>query len=100
MRAQSIALQDETDPYRPVLGSQQALGQSGTSMMRDVLQRKRTEIEAIIGKVVAIGKSLGLALPLNEALVRLMVEWEQSGYSESVAARAEAELHGLAKGCR
>lgn len=49
-----------------------------SSMLQDVRARRRTEIDAINGAVVAAAKKLGLATPENLQLVRQVKETEQS----------------------
>ena len=43
-----------------------------TSMLIDVLNERKTEIEAINGGVADLGKKHGIAMPVNEALVNLV----------------------------
>jgi 2-dehydropantoate 2-reductase len=49
-----------------------------SSMLQDVRCRRRTEIDAINGAVVAAGKKLGLDTPENLRLVRQVKELEKS----------------------
>lgn len=49
-----------------------------SSMLQDVRSRRRTEIDAINGAVVAAGKKLGLDTPENLKLVRQVKKLEQS----------------------
>lgn len=49
-----------------------------TSMLVDVLNKRRTEIMAINGGVVEKAKELGLEVPINEMLVNLVLAKEKS----------------------
>lgn len=49
-----------------------------TSMLIDVLNKRKTEIEAINGGVVDLAKKHGIATPVNEALVNLVKGKEKS----------------------
>jgi 2-dehydropantoate 2-reductase len=46
------------------------------SMLQDLEKGQRTEIDAINGMVVAMGKKIGIATPVNETVVRLVKEIE------------------------
>ena len=72
MRARGVPIIDEEDPYRPVIGSQRALGKNRPSMWQDLVRGLRTEIDAINGAVVDEAKRLGLEAPLNWGLVRFI----------------------------
>jgi len=51
-----------------------------SSMLQDVRQRKKTEIEAINGAIVREAESLGLAAPVNQQLLQA-VQALEDGYS-------------------
>jgi 2-dehydropantoate 2-reductase len=72
MRARGTPLEDEEDPYRPIVRSQKALGKNRPSMWQDLVRGFRTEIDAMNGGVVAEAERLGLSAPLNWALVQLV----------------------------
>ena len=55
MRARGVPIVDEEDPYRPVIGSQKALGKNRPSMWQDLVRANRTEVDAINGAVVRRG---------------------------------------------
>lgn len=55
-----------------------ATAKNRSSMLQDVLKKKRTEIEAINGAVVKEGKTLGIATPANEVLTLLVKGIEKS----------------------
>ena len=48
------------------------------SMLQDVRQRRRTEVEAINGAVVRQGKAVGVATPVNAVLVALIPGLEET----------------------
>lgn len=72
MRARGVPIQDEEDPYRPVVGSQRALAKNRPSMWQDLMRGFRTEIDAINGGVVDEAERLGLSAPVNRAIVHLV----------------------------
>jgi 2-dehydropantoate 2-reductase len=72
MRARGIPIVDEEDPYRPVIGSQKALGKNRPSMWQDLARGQRTEIDALNGAIVREAERLGLEAPLNWGLVRFI----------------------------
>jgi len=72
MRARGVPIIDEEDPYRPVIGSQKALGPNRPSMWQDLNRGLRTEIDALNGAVVREAERLGLAAPVNFAIVCLV----------------------------
>ncbi len=72
MRARGTPIVDEEDPYRPVIGSQKALGKNRPSMWQDLTRGQRTEIDAINGAIVDEAARLGLGAPLNWGLVRFI----------------------------
>ncbi len=72
MRARGVPIQDEEDPYRPVIASQKALAKNRPSMWQDLVRGFPTEIDAINGGAVDEAKRLGLQAPLNWAIVRMM----------------------------
>jgi 2-dehydropantoate 2-reductase len=72
MRARGIPIVDEEDPYRPVIGSQKALGKNRPSMWQDLARGQQTEIDALNGAVVREAERLALSAPLNWGLVRFI----------------------------
>jgi 2-dehydropantoate 2-reductase len=72
MRARGVPIVDEEDPYRPVIGSQKALGKNRPSMWQDLARGQRTEIDAINGAIVDEARRLGVPAPLNWGLVRFI----------------------------
>jgi len=55
-----------------------ATAENRSSMLQDVLNKKRSEIEAINGAVVKEAKTLGIATPVNEVLTLLVKGIEKS----------------------
>lgn len=80
MRARGVPIIDEEDPYRPVIGSQKALGANRPTMWQDLARGVRTEVDAINGAVVVEAERLGLDAPLNQTLVRLVHSCEEHGF--------------------
>ncbi len=72
MRARGVPIVDEEDPYRPVIGSQKALGKNRPSMWQDLSRGLKTEIDAINGAIVDEAQRLDMQAPLNWGLVRFM----------------------------
>jgi len=72
MRARGVPIVDEEDPYRPVIGSQKALGKNRPSMWQDLSRGLPTEIDAINGAIVDEAGRLGMKAPLNWGIVRFM----------------------------
>ncbi len=79
MRARGVPIIDEEDPYRPVIGSQKALGENRISMWQDLSRGLRTEVDAINGAIVVEAERLGLTAPINQTLVNLIHSYEQHG---------------------
>ncbi|MFH2008034.1 MAG: 2-dehydropantoate 2-reductase [bacterium] len=72
MRARGVPIVDEEDPYRPVVGSQKALGKNRPSMWQDLSRGLPTEIDALNGAIVREAERLGLEAPLNYGIERFM----------------------------
>ena len=60
------------DPIQKAESVCKATGSNVSSMLQDVLNKKRTEIDFINGAIVRQGKSLGIPTPVNEALTNLV----------------------------
>ncbi|MDD3619041.1 MAG: 2-dehydropantoate 2-reductase [Desulfobulbaceae bacterium] len=67
------------DPVADTAAVCKATGNNISSMLQDVRNHRRTEIDAINGAIVAEGERLGIATPVNRELVRLVREIE-AGY--------------------
>ncbi|MFH0763494.1 MAG: 2-dehydropantoate 2-reductase [Candidatus Omnitrophota bacterium] len=66
------------DPIQKVESVCKGTAQNISSMLQDVLNRKRTEIDFINGAIVRQGKTLGIATPVNEVLTNLVKTIETS----------------------
>jgi 2-dehydropantoate 2-reductase len=80
MRAHGVPIVDEEDPFRPLLGSLNALGNNRPTMWQDLARGVRTEVDALNGAVVAEAKRLGLLAPHNAALVRFVHSRERQRF--------------------
>lgn len=78
--AQGIALPD--DPVTLVRTACAATERNRSSMLRDLEQRRPTEIEAIAGAVVRLGRAAGLAVPTVE-LLRLAIQAREQANARS-----------------
>ncbi len=100
MRARGIPIVDEEDPYRPVVGSQNALGKNRPSMWQDLAKGTRTEVDAINGAVLKEAERRGISAPLNFSLVRFIHSRERQNLKRrqeisltlEAAARPESPL--------
>lgn len=72
-----IAL-DEPDPVAHTLRVARTTGDNRASMLQDILNGKKTEIESINGMLVSKGWEIGLDLPLNRAITLLIRLLESS----------------------
>ncbi|MFA5145157.1 MAG: 2-dehydropantoate 2-reductase [Candidatus Omnitrophota bacterium] len=66
------------DPLAKVEAVCEATSGNVSSMLQDVLRRKRTEIDYINGVVVRLGQELGIPVPVNTILVDLVKTLESS----------------------
>ena len=60
------------DPIQKVESVCKATAANVSSMLQDVLNKKRTEIDFINGAIVRQGKALGIPTPVNEVLTNLV----------------------------
>jgi 2-dehydropantoate 2-reductase len=81
LKAKNIAL-PYPDPVGRVVEVCRATGGNVASMLQDVLNKKRTEIDSINGAVVREGVALGIRTPVNSTLTALVQAIEQT-YRES-----------------
>jgi 2-dehydropantoate 2-reductase len=77
-RAQGILIQN--DPFAATIKVCEKTAKNISSMLQDVRQQRRTEIDAINGAVLKRGQDLGIATPENLRLVRQIKDIE-AGYS-------------------
>ncbi len=66
------------DPLAKVEAVCEATAGNVSSMLQDVLRKKRTEIDFINGVVVRLGQELGIPVPVNSLLVDLIKTIESS----------------------
>ena len=66
------------DRQAEVLAIARATKDNKSSMLQDVLKRRRTEIEAINGAIVSEGMRLGVPTPINDALTLMVKALERS----------------------
>jgi 2-dehydropantoate 2-reductase len=59
-------------------------------MADDLAQGRRTEIDALCGAVVRLGREHGVATPLNERLTSLVGHWPPPGEWPSAEALSRA----------
>lgn len=71
------------DPIQKVESVCKATSANLSSMLQDVLNKKRTEIDFINGAIVRQAKALGIQTPVNDALTNL-VRAIESSYPEAV----------------
>ena len=66
------------DPIQKVESVCKGTAQNISSMLQDVLNKKRTEIDFINGAIVRQGKALGIPTPVNEVLTNIVKTIETS----------------------
>jgi 2-dehydropantoate 2-reductase len=66
------------DPIQKAESVCKATAANVSSMLQDVLNKKRTEIDFINGAIVRQGKALGIPTPVNEVLTNLVKTIEES----------------------
>lgn len=66
------------DPLAKVEAVCEATAENISSMLQDILRKKRTEIDFINGVILRLGKELGIAVPVNTILVDLIKTIEAS----------------------
>lgn len=76
-RRKKIAL-DYSDPVKKVEGVCTATAGNISSMLQDVLKKRKTEIDYINGAIVREGEDLGISTPVNSALTDLIKTIESS----------------------
>lgn len=79
----------ETQQHAQLQAHGVTLGARRLSMVADFEARGRTEVEAITGKVVRKAQGLGLGVPLNEAVLRMVHELEDGRRTPAPAALTE-----------
>jgi len=71
------------DPLAKVESVCESTATNVSSMLQDVLRKKRTEVDFINGVIVRFGQELGISVPANAMLVAL-VKVIESSYSKSL----------------
>ncbi|MBI4335461.1 MAG: 2-dehydropantoate 2-reductase [Candidatus Omnitrophica bacterium] len=66
------------DPIQKVEGVAKATGSNVSSMLQDVLRKRRTEIDFINGAIIRQAKPLNIPTPVNEVLTNLVKTIETS----------------------
>lgn len=66
------------DPIQKIEGVAKATGGNVSSMLQDILKKRRTEIDFINGAIVRQAKSLNIPTPVNEVLTNLVKTIETS----------------------
>lgn len=66
------------DPVKQVVLACRNFRYNRSSMLQDVLKKKRTEVDFINGVIVAEGRKYKIATPVNETLLRLVKTLEQT----------------------
>lgn len=66
------------DPLTKVEAVCEATALNTSSMLQDILKKKRTEIDSINGLIIREGQSLGIPTPVNSVLVNLIKTIEKS----------------------
>ena len=75
-RAKGIQVPD--DPVVLTIDVCRRTSQNLSSMLQDINNKRRTEIDSINGEIVAAGKKLGIPTPVNEDLVNKLKEIEEN----------------------
>jgi 2-dehydropantoate 2-reductase len=69
------------DPLAKVEAVCESTAANASSMLQDILRKKRTEIDYINGVIVRLGQELSIPVPVNTLLVNLIKSVE-AGYAE------------------
>jgi 2-dehydropantoate 2-reductase len=79
-----ITLEYHADPLGQIKAHLQRIGPNKSSMLQDMEQGRKSEIEALNGMLVAYARQVGIPTPVNEMLVYLIQAIERSrGYSSA-----------------
>ncbi len=76
--ARALGIQLTNDPVAATLDVCRKTAANLSSMLQDVMHGRPTEIDSINGEIVAAGRKLGIATPVNEELTRRVKEIEQA----------------------
>jgi len=89
-KASGIAL-PYPDPFERAKQVAQATASNHSSMLQDVLKNRPTEIDAINGKIVALGREVNVPTPINAALTALVRAIEQDVLREVALVKSSTE---------
>lgn len=93
MRARGTPLEDDEDPYAPIIRSQKALAKNRPSMWQDLVRGFRTEVDAMNGGIAAEAKRLGTSAPINWAITQFIHSRErQQQRRQEASARTREEV--------
>ena len=81
--AQALDIQILNDPLPATIAVCRATAGNISSMLQDVRNRRRTEIDAINGALVQEARRLGIAVPVNESLVQHIHALERTYYKKT-----------------
>jgi len=70
--AEALGITFDEDPVERTFEVAKRTSENFSSMLQDVLNGRRTEIDAINGEIVRTAHSIGAQAPINEALYRLV----------------------------
>lgn len=76
--ARAKGIEVDADPVAATFAVCRTTANNTSSMLQDVQQKRRTEIDAINGAIVVEGMKLGIPAPVNAELVRQIKELERS----------------------
>lgn len=93
--AKALHLAVSAEPIKRLRQVCEATAANRSSMLQDILAPRQTEIEALNGQIVAHGRRLGLATPVNAALTNLIKALE---FSLLAPGRPQGEKQGKTGG--
>jgi 2-dehydropantoate 2-reductase len=76
---QVLPIGDEQKAWEHIVSVCQKTAENYSSMLMDISQNRKTEIDAILGYVLERGKELGVALPLSQFLFYAIKGLEEGG---------------------
>ena len=71
-QAEQISMENESDLFQKVIDVLERTSTNRNSMLADIEQGKRTEIDFLNGKIVELGKVHGIDTPINDIIVSLI----------------------------
>jgi len=78
-RSLGLRVGDPDELARDTIRVAEETGDNISSMLQDVLACRRTEVDWINGEVVRVARRLGIEVPVNTLLYRLVKGWEEAG---------------------